>query len=429
MELLDAVIAFALTLAALATVVTALMEIGLRGVLMRKKNLVQVMRLLNEALPAKALGLDDEKRWDFFRKVIENPAQGLSEQIPEKLKDGQSAAEALDGIDWRCLRRGVYDKVSTEHVLRRLSELPQVQKLSAQAADKVKNEFYRLACKYEEFGSAVSASFKRRSQLWSIVFGIGLAIVVNVHGIRMFQAFQSKPGLTQKVIAQQEQFREAYSQAAGRKRDILDLETKVTAAKSLLAEALEKHKADPPQAEAGKRKTDSLEVAKARKQLAAEEKKLAALANPEELRRLAKGAQQQVANLVALGVPIGNEYFPHCRMFGDDAHPTTCVGPSWPSGVGSGLWTERLRFLGHVLLWLVPVAITGVLIGLGAPFWFDVAKRLAGVRQMLGGTASAETRLAARDADGDPEMRDAIVSRVVDDAAGLAAVSRRRLVP
>ena len=42
MELLDAALAFALTLAALATVVTVIMEIVLRSVLMRKKNLVQV---------------------------------------------------------------------------------------------------------------------------------------------------------------------------------------------------------------------------------------------------------------------------------------------------------------------------------------------------------------------------------------------------
>jgi hypothetical protein len=58
-----------------------------------------------------------------------------------------------------------------------------------------------------------------------------------------------------------------------------------------------------------------------------------------------------------------------------------------------------------------------------------VAKRLADVRQMFGGTASDETRLAARDANGDPEKRDAIVARVVDDAAGLTPAPRRRLVP
>ncbi len=417
MELLDAAVAFALTLVALATVVTVLMEIVHRCVLMRKKNLVQVMRLLNEELPEETLGLNDEKRWEFFRKVIENPAQGLSEHIPKKLGDGESAGEAIERIDWRCLRRGAYDKVSTEHVLRRLSELDQVKQLSAQAADMVKKEFYRLACKYEEFGSAVSTSFKRRSQFWSIVFGIGLAIVANVDGIRVFQAYQAKPGLTQSVIARQDQFREAYAQTEGRKREIVDQENKVAGAKSALAEAQ------------GKQEPDASEVALARNELEVEENKLAALTNPEELRRLAQGTQQQVTELIALGVPIGNGYFPHCRLFGNNDLSTTCAGPAWPPGAEDAPWAARFRFFGYILLWLVPVVITGVLIGLGAPFWFDVAKRLSSVRQMFGGTASDETRLAARDADGDPEKRDAIVARVVEDAAGLTPAPRRRLVP
>lgn len=407
MELLDAALAFALTLAALATVVTVLMEIVHRVVLIRKKNLVQIMRLMNDELPNGTLGLDEQGRWQFFRKVIENPAQGLSEHIPKTLGDGGSAADALDKIDWRCLRRGAYDKVSTEHLLRRLCELPQVKKMSEQATDTIKKEFYRLASKYEEFGSAVSAAFKRRAQFWSIIFGIGLAIVANVDGVRIFEAFQAKPDLAQTVIARQDQFRDAYAQAEERRREIANQKNILAKAKAALADAREKHGAESPEASA------ALENYKAA------DEALASLMNPEELRRIAEDAQSQVANLIALGVPIGNEYFPHCRLFGDNDFSSICSGPGWPSGVGSELWTERMRFIGRILVWLVPVTITGMLIGLGAPFWFDVAKRLAEVRQMFKGKGSDETRLAARDADGDPETREAIVARVVDDAAGL----------
>lgn len=406
MELLDAALAFALTLAALATVVTVIMEIALRGVLMRKKNLVQVMRLLNDELPNGPLELDQNERWSFFTKVIENPAEGLTKHISRTLSDDTTAGEAMDDVDWQSLRHGVYDKVSMEHVLRRLVELPKVQRLSAQAADKLKREFYRIACKYEEFGSAVSASFKRRSQLWSIVVGIGLAIVANVDGIRLFEAFLAKPDLAQTVIARQDQFIEAYQEAENRKLEIFEQDKIVGEAESNLAEALEMHGADSPQAKA------------ARAKLEAQQQKLASLTNPEDVRRLAEAAQQQVKELIALGVPIGSEFFPHCRLFRDDDLITTCTGPVWPGGIDTALWKERFRFLGHILLWLVPVTITGMLIGLGAPFWFDVAKRLAQVRQMFGGAGSDETRLAARNADGDPEKRAKIVARVVDDAAG-----------
>lgn len=405
MELLDAALAFALTLAALATVVTVIMEVVLRSVLMRKKNLVQLMRLLNGELPKGTLGLDENERWTFFTKVIENPAEGLTEHMPKTLGDGRTVEEAIEDIDWRSLRHGVYDKVSMEHVLRRLVELPKVRKLAAQAADVVKLELYRLACKYEEFGSAVSASFKRRSQRWSIVVGIVLAIVANVDGFRIFEAYLAKPELAQTVIARQDQFIEAYRDAEERKAQIFAAEQAAGEAESQLAQARTAHGEDSRQAK------------DAREKLEAAREKLASLTNPEDIRRLAQDAQQQVNELIALGVPIGNEYFPHCRLFRDDRLFTTCAGPLWPDSVGPALWHERIRFVGYIFLWLVPVAITGMLIGLGAPFWFDVAKRLAQVRQMFGGAGSDATRLAARNADGDPEKREMIVTRVVNDAA------------
>jgi hypothetical protein len=442
MELLDAVLAFALTLAALATVVTVIMEIVLRSVLMRKKNLVEVMRLLNGELPKGTLGLSEQERWEFFTKTVENPAEGVSKHIPKVLGEGDSAAAAMDKVDWRCLKNGVYDKVSTEHLLRRLSELPSVTQLCAEANDKIKQEFYRLAGKYEEFGSAVSASFKRRSQFWSIVFGMILAVVANVDGIRIFEAYQASTDLAQTVVARQDQIGEAYGMTDDRRRAILAQETVVEQAKAALAAARKKSGDDSPEAKAALEKLDE------------ENDKLASLTDPAELQRIALdaqkqvesliamgvpiGAQKQVESLIAMGVPIGAEYFPHCRIFGRHDLSTTCSGPGWPSGVGDGLWPERFAFMGHVLLWLVPVVITGMLhvllwlvpvvitgmlIGLGAPFWFDVAKRLSEVRQMFGASGSDSTRLAARDADGDPDKRDAIATRVVDDAASNAAAA------
>lgn len=411
MELLDAVLAFALTLAALATVVTVLMEIVLRSVLMRKKNLVETMRMLNDELPKGMLGLSEEDRWRFFTRVIENPAEGVSEQLAKTFDAGDAASAAIERVDWKCLKSGVYDKVSVEHVLRRLSELPSVTRLSVQTAEKVKKEFYRLACKYEEFGSAVSASFKRRSQFWSIVFGVVLAIVANVDGIRIFEAYQASTDLTRTVIAREAQLREAYDLTDERRRAILAQEAVVEEAKSALATARARKGDESSEAEAANQKLDAANAT------------LATLTDPKELQRIARDAQAQVESLVAMGVPIGGAYFPHCRMFGRHDLSTTCAGPAWPSDATGDAWSARFRFIGHVLLWLVPVVITGMLIGLGAPFWFDVAKRLAEVRQMFGGAGSDATRLAARDADGDPKKREAIVSRVVDDAVNAASAA------
>ena len=406
MELLDAAIAFALTLAALATVVTVIMEIVLRSVLMRKKNLVQLMRMLNDELPEGPLGLDEQERWAFFRKVVENPAEGLSTRVPAELPKDTTAGRAIDAVGWRELRRGVYDKVSMEHVLRRLVELSKVEKLAAAAGDTLASELYRLAGKYEEFGASVSASFKRRSQIWSIVFGVALAVVVNVDGMRIFEAYLAKPDLARTVAAREDQFLAAYEAAEQRKREIFAQQEAVREAASALEKARAEHGKESSQAKAAATKLES------------EDSKLADLTRPEEIRRLSLDARQQINEIVALGVPIGIEYFPHCRLLKENQLFTTCAGPLWPADGDSAVWSERFRFMGYVILWLVPVLVTGLLIGLGAPFWFDVAKRLAQVREMFSGTASDSSRLAARDADGDPDLRAAIVERVVDDAAG-----------
>lgn len=406
MELLDAALAFALTLAALATVVTVVMEIVLRSVLMRKKNLVELLGLLNDELPKGPLGLDEQERWTLVRKVIENPAEGLSDRIPATLPKGKTAKQAIGEIDWRGLRRGVHDKVSMEHVLRRFAELEKIEGMAKSAAGDLRNELYRLAGKFEEFGSSVSASFKRRAQIWSIVFGVLLAIAVNVDGMRIFEAYLAKPDLARTVIAREDQFLQAYETAEQRKRDIFKQQEAVREAKTALDEARKDYGNESSQAQA------------AAATLSSEQAQLADLTQPDEIRRIALDAQQQVKEIVALGIPIGGAYFPHCRLFGDNQLVTTCSGPLWPGDVGPATWSERFRFLGHVVLWLVPVLVTGLLIGLGAPFWFDVAKRLAQVREMFSGTPSDSSRLAARDANGDPNQRAAIVDRVVSDAAG-----------
>lgn len=74
--------------------------------------------------------------------------------------------------------------------------------------------------------------------------------------------------------------------------------------------------------------------------------------------------------------------------------------------------------VGGFIRWFFAVVLTGLLIGLGAPFWFDVAKRLAGIRSGKRDAASAEFRMAANNANGDNNKRKEIVDAVVTDAAG-----------
>jgi len=184
MQLLDASLAFVLTLAALATVVTVIMEACVRISRMRKKNFVEVMKLLNEELGSGALGMDDETRWQFFMRVVQNPAEAAI----EKLNPGLAKLDLADRLAYfgrdegagkgrvmRFLlfirqlfgdpkRTGLYTTVSLEYMLRRLAESPPVKKASLTASETIKTEFNRIARKYEELRSSVSASFKHHAQ-------------------------------------------------------------------------------------------------------------------------------------------------------------------------------------------------------------------------------------------------------------------------
>ena len=62
----------------------------------------------------------------------------------------------------------------------------------------------------------ISDYFKRRAQLLSFVVGIILAIMVNIHGIRLFERYLSDPELTATVIAQSDNIESAIASAQKR---------------------------------------------------------------------------------------------------------------------------------------------------------------------------------------------------------------------
>lgn len=428
MQLLDVTLAFALTLAALATVVTIIMETVLRALRTRKKNLVELMKLLNQKMAEdELLGLSEAERWTFLKGVIRNPAGAVAEAA----LDGESLEGAFKKLGWRQLGRGVYDRVSLEHVLRRLAELPAVQEKSRQARDKANVALNRLALKFEELSSAISADFKRRAQLWSIVFGVAFAVSANVEGVRIFDAYLADEKLTQTIIAKQSDFEKAFEESQQR---TAELDQRVRAADDALTALNE---------------ADGGDDAAQRQAL---DEALAALAektSPEAIEQSAQRAQAQLADLQSLGIPIGWGFYPACPYGSADEKTwrdggrqcslvlerhQTCVDSgggdkcdngyfnpdSAPSLLGRIWRTVRVDMFGF-LKWLLIAVGTGLLIGLGAPFWFDVAKRLAQVRRIFSGTASSETRMSGKDADGNATTRTEIVERVVRDAAAAAS--------
>ncbi|MEQ8355702.1 MAG: hypothetical protein RH942_09210 [Kiloniellaceae bacterium] len=120
-----------------------------------------------------------------------------------------------------------------------------------------------------------------------------------------------------------------------------------------------------------------------------------------------------LAGIGDLALPIGLEYFPHCHLPLTAAGTRGTVDPLCRADAG---W-ETLPAL---LTWLMKVIVTGMLVGLGAPFWYDVARRLAAVRSAFGGRPAGEERHRGADAN-EPKARERLIERVIKEAKTAAS--------
>lgn len=449
MQLIDATIAFALTLAAFGTVVTVIMETVHRVLRVRKGNLILVLQRLNKEIPKGLFKeIDPRHRWDFIANVLNNTTRtkdmlpdsttlgapngaksiptvfwlpntkvpAISDQKPE-----QAWEKAIDSLGRRNGTRGIYDKVSCEYVLRQLVEISDVREKVAEAREAAKVEINRLAKKYEEFACAASADFKRRAQLWSFVIGILLALVANINGIRLFEAYLARHDLTARVIGQFETLEKEAKKAQDSFKKVIEekdnkgdenLHSQIEAKRKTLTSLYQSRAlADAERMDAEHAKLDE-NIKALEKEIDELVEKRYAASEAGKAQQAAGEAAQKLKSLAESGIPIGNKYFPHCLFYkwmGNEKEGACLEGEEKSN-------SSMIELFLRTISWIVVTVLTGMLIGLGAPFWFDVAKRLAAVRAMFGGTQSTEERLSGRDSEGDPEKRKELVENIVDDA-------------
>lgn len=359
MDLLDAILAFALTLAAFATVVTILLEIAFRVLRLKSQDQARLIHRLavdcfeavREPSAAGGPSLDAIRR-----KVLRNPFAPAPE-TPER------------GFWARWREAGtLYEDVSLEHTLRRLLEVPGlISDEAAAVTAELQRKLDDVARKYDEYRSALAERFKRHAQWWSIVVGLVLAVVMNVDGLRILELYLQDPVVRQRAIEM-----------------LQPAETPPEEAEGLPAPA-----ATPP-----------------------------ATTTPEDVEEEVARLRRQLDLLAGLDLPIGWSYFPYCA-----------APPEGPPGAGSS--DLRCPPAGSkvdpaskaFLAWLLQVLVTGLLMGLGAPFWYDVARRLAAVRSAFGGKGTAEDRHRGADGKEGPWARKQLIERIVADFVSTRAPS------
>jgi hypothetical protein len=216
---------------------------------------------------------------------------------------------------------GQFDRLDLKTFLQQLAHTPvgdELATLTARTDAATANEALaarldQVAAQFERFANGATELFKRRSGIYAALTGIGMAAFMNVDGFTVVQRLFADQQLAEAVIVTYDRTR---------------LEQ--------LIQAQEK--------EGGGQV--ALPVAQA------------------ELERQ--------------GLPIGGQYFPYCRASSDGnfADPrckavTLSMEPTWHAKVGAVMKVPQFWS------WLLSILVTGALIGLGAPFWFDIYKKVA----------------------------------------------------
>jgi len=365
MNLLEGSIAFALALAGFATICTVLIEILHRVLGMRADGMKKMLEgYFEDVIKPKLSGTEAKEklklRKDLMAKLLTNP-------LLEQLGSGNNwLSKWLNPLRKKLLK---LTSVSTEDFLRRLPDTDLFKQLKQHSPQEAKALVKQLADKYDQYGAGATDYFKRRAQLLSILTGILLALFANIHAVQLFDAFVKNPDLAQRMEAQASNIRQTLES-----RQPSGAPTPGPAPKAGQANAAQAAE-DQPNSGA-----QPIEYAEVKAKL---DKTIATLQSYQEM-----------------GLPIGWRYYPNC--FGKDIKDTRCDGiikpiqktdaearqngdSKKPPCLIDSLWKTTQKDFSGVMLWLFTVILTGILIGLGGPFWFDLAMRLSQVRQAFTG--------------------------------------------
>jgi len=248
------------------------------------------------------------------------------------------------------------DVLKKEDFLVRLKDTQVWSAMKDKTQSEIDDLLQRLGDEFDRYGGYTTTFFKDRAHLLSLVAGIILALVANIHAGRIFDAFVTNPDLAQRMQAQADQIGAAIQQV--KPMDNAQPQGKV---------------------------------------------------DLEKIHTQMKEVQLTLNDYKKLGLPIGWAYYPNClgdgkndprckdvREQGDAKENTTT--PSTATAANQTAEPEKetddgtkgsiaglIASLGHTLTkdligfvqWFGGLLLTGLLIGLGGPFWYDLASKLA----------------------------------------------------
>ena len=349
-EILEMALAFAVTMLSLATVVTLLMEIVARLTRRRSRLLKHMLRKLYTEEFEALFGPSSPDQTATMQAFVESVQRSPLDQTAP-----QSALSKLSNWLVNRLHVDEAEQLSRTEFLSRLARSKVGQRIQTSMAAETDRYVEYIGFRFDELAAAATERVKGTSSVLSLTIGIALAFTCNIDGYRLASHFIDDPQAARLVASKADQVVKTYEAAEARLQQVAE-----QAADNALEEDLE-----------------------------AAQRSLAEI-------------QAQLDELHSLGLPFGVEYFPYCRYGALDDHaryPCKGNGPAEPlddpsrGAAVSTVSASKLFF--EYLLWAFRVAITGILIGLGGPFWYDAVRGLTRTLQMARGRSDAASSAVA----------------------------------
>lgn len=367
-----ALVAFAGLMAILSTVVTVTVEAVHKAFSMRKTGLQEMLRALHDNVVRE---LEAGNRPN--RDVLKN--NGRSKEAADFASAMTKSPSFGGGGRWwwpsnwglNIFQRR-FERLTKRQFAEQLAQTDFGSKLSGRDRATIRRVLAHTSYEFDRYGVAQSQFFRRRAKVISGLVAFSFVSLANVNAIDLYMHLatdEAALGRTMRLIEG---------------NNLQAMADRAEAVQARLDGQVERL-AD--EAEALASATDGVNA----------EAQLEAL----------RAARQEVATTISqigayTGLPMGRRYFPYCEdVLADPEQCSNFDGAEWQ--VMFTTWTvpEPVVRLGHspgdAIVWVLSLIATAGLLGLGAPFWFDLFNRTAAMAggQMLR-RAQAEPSAAVR---------------------------------
>jgi hypothetical protein len=442
LPLIEAFLAFALTMLALTTAVAAVAGVWQRLFRWRSRGLRDSVEYLYQHTLQPRLEHRGMRRspaqWEDARRQfivdmtmvpiprIDKNHEDTTDWRLQLLRDAEASEFFSCWKKWRSLRYGL-DWLSDTEFRNRLADSAARAEIKARA-DPWDAENLLLQ-RFTALGHATTESFARRSRVLTIVVGFVFVFGVNVDSIHLFNNYLTDPSLRSQIIDTQEELLKASQNAVGNSsmandngNEIDDAITELSSITNNIQTAID----SAIDSDAARELEGALAIAEAAtSQLEATKKELAEISKDSAEITAAINSVHLIAASVTQTFPVGWNQYPNCSplspdsrcavlitadqikpaanavsrdsgKFGGNNAPASVfalITAPWRAAVSARIHLKPVYEADAAMFWrwFVGVLLTGILVGLGTPFWVKTVNGALAARNWIQKGDRAET--------------------------------------